>query len=149
MNGYHEDRGAVPAGRLYYCDASIDTLGEGTGIAVVVRDGDGRILDAASRFLGGMTNNEAEYEAVILGMELALARRETRLLLLSDSQIVVGQMAGQFAVRDHKLVPRYRRAMHTLSRLPEATLQFVRREQNRVADALAKEALQVGLQVAS
>jgi probable phosphoglycerate mutase len=141
----HDPGRDAPSGRLYYCDAAIDTLGRGAGIAVVVRDHAGRILDVASRFLEGMTNNEAEYEAFILGAELALARREARPYFLVDSQIVVGQVAGRFAVRDHKLAPRHRRAVHALAHLPEATLRFIHREHNRVADALAKEALQVGL----
>ena len=92
------------ANHAYYCDASIDSQGRGSGIAVVVRNAGGRILDVASRCLGTMTNNEAEYEAFILGLELALARSDPSPTFFVDSQIVVGQIAGEFAVRDHKSV---------------------------------------------
>ena len=132
----------------YYCDAAVDTLKRGSGIAVVVRNASGQILDAASCFLAGMTNNEAEYEALILGLEMALARSERQVAFLLDSQIVIGQVAGCFAVRDAKLAPRRERAARLLARLPEATLVFVPREQNQLADALAAEAMAAGLEQA-
>lgn len=130
----------------YYCDAAVDVLGRGSGIAVVVRDTGGQIRDAASRCLGRMTNNEAEYEALILGIQLALVRADCRPAFLIDSQIVVGQLAGEFAVRDPKLRPRHERAARLLARLPQAAVAFVPREWNRLADALAAEALAAGLQ---
>ena len=132
----------------YYCDAAVDTLRRGSGIAVVVRNASGQILDAASCFLAGMTNNEAEYEALILGLEMALARSERQVAFLLDSQIVIGQVAGCFAVRDAKLAPRRERAARLLAQLPEATLVFVPREQNQLADALAAEAMAAGLEQA-
>lgn len=128
----------------YYCDASIDPLGRCSGVAVVVRNAAGQILDAASCCLEGMTNNEAEYEALILGLELALARRERHATFLTDSQVVVGQMAGRFAVRDAKLAPRHERAWRLLAHLPQATVAFIPRERNGVADALAGEAMEAG-----
>ncbi|MBN1935616.1 MAG: ribonuclease HI family protein [Anaerolineae bacterium] len=133
-------------GLLYYCDASIDLSYRCSGVAVVVRDASGHILDAASCCLEGMTNNEAEYEAVILGLKLALARVDPTITLLTDNQVVVGQLAGRFAVRDHKLAPRHARAARLLAQLPQATLRFVPRERNRLADALAGEAMQAGLE---
>ena len=129
----------------YCCDASVDALKRGSGIAVVVRNGNGQILDAASCFLAGMTINEAEYEAFILGLEVALARSDRQATFLLDSQIVVGQVAGCFAVRDSKLAPRHERASRLLAQLPETTLIFIPREQNRLADALASEAMKAGL----
>ncbi len=130
----------------YYCDASIDTLRRSSGVAVVVRNAQGQIMDAASCCLEGMTNNEAEYEALILGLKLVLARSDPVecVTLLTDSQVVVGQMAGRFAVRDHKLAPRHERASRLLAQLPGATLVFIPREHNRLADALAAEAMEVG-----
>ncbi len=127
----------------YYSDGAIDMLGRASGAAVVVRDDRGRILATASRRLAGMTNNEAEYEALILAIELALARGEPsdQVTFLVDSQIVVGQVAGAFAVRDPRLGERHARVMRLLAQLPDATLAFVPRMRNRVADALAQEAL--------
>lgn len=129
--------------RHYYSDGAIDVLGRATGAAVVVRDERGRIVDTASRRLAGMTNNEAEYEALILALELALARGEpsAAVTFLVDSQIVVGQVAGAFAVRDPRLAERHTRVMRLLAQLPDATLAFVPRTRNRLADALAQEAL--------
>lgn len=127
----------------YYSDGAIDVLGRASSAAVVVRDDHGRILATASRRLAGMTNNEAEYEALILALELALARSEPSgaVTFLVDSQIVVGQVAGAFAVRDPRLAERHTRVMRLLAQLPQATLAFVPRTRNRVADALAQEAL--------
>jgi probable phosphoglycerate mutase len=123
----------------------VDTLRRGSGIAVVVRNAGGQILDAASRAMPGMTNNEAEYEALVLGLEVALARADRWPAFFLDSQVVVGQVAGCFAVRDQKLAPRHARASRLLARLPGATLVFVPRERNRLADALAAEAMQARL----
>jgi len=131
---------------LYYCDAAIDAGQRASGVAAVARDETGRILDMASRFLPGMTNNEAEYEGFILGLELALARGDRQAVFLLDSQVVIGQIAGCFAVHDAKLRPRHARAARLLAQLPEATVVHVRREHNQVADALAKEALQRGME---
>lgn len=127
----------------YYSDGAIDALGQASGAAVVVRDERGRILTTASRRLTGMTNNEAEYEALILALELALTRGEPSdaITFLVDSQIVVGQVAGAFAVRDPRLAERHARVMRLLAQLPNATLAFIPRARNRLADALAQEAL--------
>ncbi len=130
---------------LYYCDAAVDTLYRGSGVAVVVRATNRHIIVTASHFLGGMTNNEAEYEAFILGLHVALQRKDPVPIILSDSQVVIGQIAGRFAVRDSKLQPRHARARRLLAQLPDATVVFVPRERNLVADALAKEALAEGL----
>lgn len=130
----------------YYCDAAVDTLKRSSGVAVIVRNAEGQILEAVSCYLEGMTNNEAEYEALILGLELALARSERVVTLLTDSQVVVGQMAGRFAVRDRKLAPRHEWASRLMAQLPGATLAFIPRERNRLADALATEAMEVGLE---
>jgi ribonuclease HI len=131
----------------YYSDGAIDVLGQASGAAVVVRDHSGRILDTAMRRMAGMTNNEAEYEALILALELALARGEpsATVMFLVDSQIVVGQVAGAFAVRDPRLGKLHAHVMRLLAQLPDATLAFVPRERNRLADALAQEALQEAL----
>lgn len=130
---------------LYFCDAAIDLRQRGTGIAVIVRDAAGHIMDHATRFLPPMTNNEAEYEAFILGLQLALERRDSQSTFLLDSQIVIGQIAGCFAVRDPRLAWRHARASRLLAQIPDATIIYVQREQNGIADALAKETLQQGL----
>ena len=132
----------------YFCDAAVDAQGRSSGVAVVVRNAAGQIRDVVSCSLGGMTNNEAEYEAVILGLELALARSDPqeRITFLTDSQVVIGQIAGQFAVRDRKLVPRHQRARRLLAQLPGVTLAFIPRQRNRLADALAAEAKEAGLE---
>jgi ribonuclease HI len=125
----------------YFCDGTIDLRGRRSGVAVVVRDAAGRILDAASRQLGPMTSNEAEYEALILALELALRRGERgSLIFLSDSRNLVGQVAGLYAVRERRLTVRRACALELLERLPAATLAFVPRERNGIADALAAEA---------
>jgi ribonuclease HI len=128
---------------IYYSDGAIDVLGQVSGAAVVVRDACGRILDTACRRLAGMTNNEAEYEALILALELALARGDHAhaVTFLVDSRNIVGQVAGAFAVRDPRLAARHGRVMRLLAQMPTATLAFVPRDRNRVADALAQEAL--------
>lgn len=130
---------------IYACDAAVDHAYRGSGVAVVVRTPAGEIVTTAGRFLPGMTNNEAEYAGFILGLQLALRRAERAPLFLLDSQIVVGQVSGCFAVRDPKLRPYALYARRLLVYLPEATVIFTPREYNQLADALAKETLRAGL----
>ena len=139
----------IRARLTYYCDGALDPQGRGTGVAVVVRNTAGQIVDAVSAHCAAMTCNEAEYEALLLGLELARmrGRRGEAVLFVIDSQIVVGQLAGHFAVHDPRLAQLHGRALALLARLPDATLLHVPRAHNRLADALAGEALMARLGV--
>ncbi|XP_070032889.1 uncharacterized protein [Nicotiana tomentosiformis] len=84
-----------------------------------------------------MTNNEAEYEAVIAGLELARSLGAEVVKAKCDSFLVVNQVNGTFEVREDRMQRYLDKLQVNLHRFKEWTLQHVLREQNSEADALA------------
>jgi ribonuclease HI len=114
---------------------------------VVVRDGEGEIIGLLKRGLPPMTNNEAEYAALVLGLEAAQRFRPRRLKIYMDSEVVVGQMQGTFAVRSPALKRWHTQACRLAHRFREVTYVHIPRDANRLADALAAEALAEAIDV--
>jgi ribonuclease HI len=108
-----------------------------SGAGVVVLDEGGRVVDEGARYLGERTNNQAEYEALILGLTKVREFRPRRVRIYSDSELLVRQMKGEFRVRNEALKPLFRKAAGLIDSL--ACVEFVRipREENRRADRLA------------
>lgn len=97
----------------------------------------GEVIRQSIRF-PEMTNNEAEYEAVIAGLKLALKYGARRLVLHCDSQLVVNQVTETFQIKEQKL-QRYRSKIHKLlPEFDECRLDQIPRAQNIEADGLAK-----------
>ena len=114
-----------------------------SGIGVIVRDGDGKVVLTVSAYLGKATNNTAEYTAL-----LALLRRMatvpcTRLEVQADSELMVRQVNGIYKVKDAKL-QRYCAEVQRLRKAApyEFVLRYVPREQNKEADALANRGIE-------
>ena len=124
-----------------YADGAIGSAGEHTGVGAVLIDDRGQVVSLGNRRLGPMTNNEAEYASLLLALELAGALRPRRLSIYLDSAVVVGQMNGTYGVRSTALKPWHRRACHLARGLAGVTYAHIPRERNRLADALACEAL--------
>jgi ribonuclease HI len=93
------------------------------------------------RYLGEATNNIAEYEALIWGLENVAALGHAEVSVFADSELVVKQLNGQYRVKNAGLKPLFLKAMALLRSFDEATVAHVRREQNQAADALANEAM--------
>ena len=96
---------------------------------------------AISRALGIQTNNYAEYTAVVLALEKALALGAREVELVLDSQLVVEQLSGRWKVKHPAIKPLVARAHALLARLNRWSVRHERRESNRAADALANLAL--------
>jgi ribonuclease HI len=108
------------------------------GGAVVVVEGKRTVLHGS---VGRGTNNEAEYEGLILGLDHALRAGADSVQVYGDSQLVLRQLEGRYQVKADNLKPLYERARRLLSSFREVRLEWVRREQNRDADQAANEAL--------
>lgn len=108
--------------------------------AAIARDHTGRILDLAWQMLDVRTNNEAEYAGLLLGLELAARLRAQHTLCVLDSAVVIGQMAGHYAVNSKALRAWHWRACQAAQRLPDVHYCLVPREWNRLADGLAGQA---------
>jgi ribonuclease HI len=94
-----------------------------------------------SEYLGPQTNNSAEYSALIAAVQFAAARQCTRLKVYSDSELVVKQIRGEYKVRNENIRPLYERALRWVRVIPDFTIEHVRREKNKDADALANDAM--------
>jgi ribonuclease HI len=102
---------------------------------------DGTVLDARGEKIGIATNNVAEYSALIAGLEAALERGVTELEVVSDSELVVKQMRGEYKVKNAALKELSLEAAHLARRLDRVVYTAVRREHNELADRLVNEAL--------
>jgi ribonuclease HI len=111
------------------------------GAGIVLRDPDGTVVCEGGRYLGEVTNNVAEYEALIWGLESAVSHGARTLVVKADSELVVKQMKGQYRVKHPGLRPLYERARSAVAQLTSVEFVHVRRENNKDADALANEAM--------
>lgn len=92
-------------------------------------------------FLGRTTNNEAEYRALLGGLEMALDMGVRRIEVRTDSELVARQVNGEYAVKKSNLKPLHRRAMELLGDFDEWRVVSIPREENQEADALVNEVL--------
>ncbi len=106
---------------------------------VIARDGLPPVEEADT--LSPTTNNVAEYTALVRGLERATAEGVRRLHVLSDSELLVKQMNGEYKVKHADLIPLFRAAKDLTRKFDGVTLAHVRRELNKRADQLCNEAM--------
>lgn len=94
-----------------------------------------------SKSLGRATNNEAEYEALILGLRFAQAQGASEVAVRGDSQLVIRQLKGRYKVRAENLQPLYQQARELLDGFDEVDLAWLAREGNEAADDAARAAI--------
>jgi ribonuclease HI len=109
--------------------------------AFVLEAEDGSVLDARGEAMGVATNNVAEYSALVAGLERAAEAGVTELEVVSDSELVVKQMRGEYKVKNRALQDLFLEASRLARRMNRVTYTAVRREHNELADGLVNEAL--------
>jgi len=114
--------------------------GPGAG-AYALFDPSGAEVEARGAYLGSVTNNIAEYRALIAGLEAARRRQVERLRVCLDSELVVRQMTGEYRVKHAGLKPLHAEARAALQGLQAVRFQAVPREENARADRLVNETL--------
>ena len=102
---------------------------------------DGTVLDAGGETIGVATNNVAEYSGLIAGLAAALERGVDEVEVVSDSELLVKQMRGEYKVKNEALRELVDEAEALERRLGKVTYTAVRREHNELADRLVNEAL--------
>ncbi|MFB6109448.1 MAG: ribonuclease HI [Halodesulfurarchaeum sp.] len=124
---------------VYFDGASRGNPGP-SAVGYVLVDGDG-IVDEGGETIGRATNNQAEYEALIRGLEVAANYGYDEVEIRGDSQLIVKQVTGAWQANDPTL-REYRVRVHELLReFEDHSLTHVPREANDRADELANEAL--------
>jgi ribonuclease HI len=111
--------------------------------AVVMESADGSRLSGFSEYLGQATNNVAEYQALLAALEYALKNHYLRMHVQTDSELLALQIEGVYKVKSSGLKPLEQRARQMIARLESFSIEHVPREQNREADRLANQALEV------
>ena len=102
---------------------------------------DGTVLDARGEAIGFATNNVAEYRALVAGLEKAVELGLDEIEVVSDSELLVRQMRGEYKVKNAALRELNEAAEALADRLRKVTYTAVRREHNELADRLVNEAL--------
>jgi ribonuclease HI len=115
------------------------------GIGFVLLDSDDKLLAEEGRYIGEATNNVAEYQALLLGLEWALARGIDRLEVYSDSELMVRQLKGEYKVRNDGLIPLYQEALRITRRFFSISFTHIPRAKNRRADKLVNRAVDKAL----
>jgi ribonuclease HI len=99
-------------------------------------------------YIGETTNNVAEYRALLLALSEAENLSPSSLTILSDSELLVRQLNGEYRVKSDLLRPLYQEACRRLRGFPGARILHVERGENQVADRLANRAIDAHLQKA-
>ena len=107
----------------------------------VLEGEDGTVLAAHGEKIGVATNNVAEYSALIAGLEKAIELGLSVIEVVSDSQLMVKQMKGEYKVKNEALYDLWLEAGRLARKIPSVSYTWVRREHNELADKLLNDAL--------
>jgi ribonuclease H / adenosylcobalamin/alpha-ribazole phosphatase len=129
------------AGLIVHCDGAARGNPGPAGIGVFVTDETGRTVAELAEGIGPATNNVAEYRAAMAGLRLAAARGARRVLLRSDSRLLVEQLEGRFKVKNPTLQRLREEARALIKEFERVAIEHVPREQNAEADRLANQGI--------
>lgn len=128
-----------------FCDGGARGNPGPSGYGVYIENEHGERLAELSQFLGIRTNNFAEYSGLLAALEFALRYDHPRLRVISDSELMVKQIKGQYKVKSPDLRPLYEEAKRRIAGLELFEIQHVLRHKNKEADRLANEAMDAGM----
>ncbi len=125
-----------------YCDGAARGNPGPAGAGAVIKDAQGRVLAEIAAYLGDYrTNNEAEYEALILALKKARELGATGVSCRADSKLVIEQTLGRWKIKAPHLRKFRTEAWELLSGFRPYEFRHIPREENGEADALANRAI--------
>ncbi|MBU0648837.1 ribonuclease HI family protein [Patescibacteria group bacterium] len=114
-------------------------------VLIELKDGEeGSTVKTISRYLGRATNNQAEYEAIVAGLEAAKALKAEEVEVISDSELVVRQCQGKYKVKDPELAKLFVKVWNLQQNFKKITFDHTLRAGNKEADALVNQAIDRG-----
>ena len=128
-----------------HCDGGSRGNPGPSGYGAVVEDPQGRVVARLGEFLGIQTNNYAEYSGLLAVLKWAIENRTKRLRVVSDSELMVKQMKGQYKVASPVLRPLYEQARRLAGKIDRFEMRHTLRGGNQEADRLANEAMDKGM----
>ncbi|CAG1022246.1 Bifunctional protein [Patescibacteria group bacterium] len=111
------------------------------GIGVAIFNEDYQLVEDVSRFIGETTNNVAEYQAMILAAQKAIAYHAKKVNFKTDSELLVRQLNGVYRVKSPNILSLYNELTKLLNKIPAWKIHHVRREENVIADTLANRGI--------
>lgn len=126
---------------LLYVDGASQGNPGPAGAGAVLYDPSRRQRTQESRYLGETTNNVAEYQALLLGLELAQSLGVKNIQIFADSLLIVQQIKGLYQVKTSHLLPLWHEAQKALRKFDTFAISHLDRSLNREADLLAKQAI--------
>jgi probable phosphoglycerate mutase len=132
-----------------HCDGGSRGNPGPSGYGAVIEDSKGRVLAELSEFVGIQTNNFAEYSGLLGVLRWAVEHNVKRLCVVSDSELMVKQMQGKYAVKSPILRPLFEEARKLSRRIGSFEMRHTLRGGNKTADRLANEAMDRGMGKAS
>ncbi|XP_057811931.1 uncharacterized protein LOC131026177 [Salvia miltiorrhiza] len=118
---------------------------EGAGAGIVFVTPERQVLPFSFTLTENCSNNVAEYQALILGLEMALNMQQSHLKVYGDSKLVVNQILGLYEVKKPELLPYVKYARKIIEWLGDVEIEHVPRSENKQADALAKLASTIAM----
>ncbi|OPY73197.1 MAG: 14.7 kDa ribonuclease H-like protein [Syntrophorhabdus sp. PtaU1.Bin058] len=128
---------------MYIDGASSGNPGR-SGAGLVVFDDENKELFRDNIFLGHMTNNMAEYEALLFALKKAQEAKVLDISVYTDSLLLANQVLGKFKIKNENLRAYVATIKNIVSNFHHFTVQYIPRERNTIADRLAKEAIRKG-----
>ncbi|KAL0310138.1 UNVERIFIED_CONTAM: hypothetical protein Sangu_2457200 [Sesamum angustifolium] len=125
----------TPPWRMYFDRASHK---EGADAGVVFVTSEGEVLPYYFTLTQNCLNNVAEYQALILGLEIVVHAKQLPLKVYGDAQLVVNQLLGLYEVKKLELLPYHNYAKRLMGWLGDVEVKHLPRKDNKQADALAK-----------
>ncbi|KAL0402535.1 UNVERIFIED_CONTAM: hypothetical protein Slati_4283400 [Sesamum latifolium] len=125
----------TPHWKMYFDGASHK---EGAGAGVVFVTSEGEVLPYSFTLTQNYSNNMAEYQALIFGLEMAADTKQRHLKVYGDPQLVINQLLGLYEVKKPELLPYHNYAKRLMGWLGYVELEYLLRRDNKQADALAK-----------
>ena len=114
------------------------------GVGIVIKDEKGKIIKEFNKYIGIATNNIAEYNAVIYGLQEALILKVDAVKLNLDSELVAQQLKGEYRVKNSNIKPLFEQALHLISGFKKVDINHIKREENKEADRLVNKAINLG-----
>ncbi|MED5464011.1 MAG: ribonuclease HI family protein [Myxococcota bacterium] len=115
-----------------------------SGAGWVIYSTGGDVIGVGNEFLGRRTNNEAEYAAVLLGLQAVLELGYSEVDLRADSELLVKQVKGIYRVKNARLKPLYDEVKRLLAKFSRYSVEHIYREKNQEADKQANVAVDRG-----
>lgn len=126
---------------IIYTDGGARNNPGPAGCGVVFFTPDNRKIKEFSRFLGEATNNQAEYQGIILGLEKAKAFKATEIDFYLDSKLIVEQLNRNFKIKDKNLGYLFIKVWNLSQSFKKVRYFYIPREKNKIADRLVNEVI--------